>query len=77
MKVIREGKVLTRDNWKTIDVVLSFNHDECLEHITQELIEVKGERFWRFLSNDDSCDGGNTYGSIYSEDLKTPVVHVL
>lgn len=76
LQVLGEGDVLTKENWKTIDVVLDFSYHDCREQISQELIQVGDERLWRFRSTDDSCDGGNTYGSIYSYDLKTPIAHI-
>jgi hypothetical protein len=72
----KKGNVLTKENWKTIDVILSFNYNDCAASTSQTLIKVKNELFWRFESTDDSCDGGNTYGSIYTEDLKTPIAHI-
>lgn len=75
-KLVGEGNVLTKENWKNIDVIVGFNRQECLDIVAQQLIEVNGERFWQFNTTDDSCDGGNTYGSIYSEDLKIPIAHI-
>lgn len=76
LEVLRKGDVLNKDNWKSIDVILSFNRNECLESTSQQLVRVNGELVWRFASTEDSCDGGNTYGSFYSYDLKTPVAHI-
>ena len=75
-KVIKEVEVLTKDTWYQTDVVLSFSFDECYESMKQELIEFNGVQYYRFRSIDDSCDGGNTYGSIYTLDLKTPIAHI-
>lgn len=76
IEVIRSGGVLNLENWKSIDVILNFDPHECLKSTKQELIKVGNKEFWRFRSTDDDCDGGNTYGSIYSKDLKTAVAHI-
>lgn len=70
------GDVLTKEVWKSIDVIASFPYKECHGAISQSLIEVEGQKYWVFRSREDHCDGGNTYGSIYSEDLKTPIAHI-
>ncbi len=70
------GDVLTKEVWKSIDVIASFPFKECHEAIKQSLIKVDGQNYWVFRSTEDHCDGGNTYGSIYSEDLKTPIAHI-
>ncbi|PIP88932.1 MAG: hypothetical protein COW01_05085 [Bdellovibrionales bacterium CG12_big_fil_rev_8_21_14_0_65_38_15] len=70
------GDVLTKEVWKSIDVVASFPFKECHDAISQSLIKVDGQNYWVFRSTEDHCDGGNTYGSIYSEDLKTPIAHI-
>lgn len=76
IEVIQEKKILNKENWKDIDVISNFDKEQCKDSILQELIKVNGEYFWRFQTNEDSCDGGNTYGSIYTSDLKKPIVHI-
>ncbi|MBD67094.1 MAG: hypothetical protein CME62_17970 [Halobacteriovoraceae bacterium] len=67
---------LTRENWKTIDVVAKFDVNECFDAISQTLLKVNDKLVWSFRSTEDNCDGGNTYGSVYSYDLKTPIAHI-
>ena len=76
LNVLASVDVLTREQWYKTDVILNFSYDECKEHVAQELIEVNGVQYYRFRTTEDSCDGGNTYGSIYSQDLSTPVAHI-
>lgn len=68
--------VLTRENWNSIDVIVEFDYNQCLNGITQELILIDGVEYYQFRSVEDSCDGENTYGAIYSKDLKTPIAHI-
>ncbi len=68
--------ILTKENWSKVDVILNYSFDKCLKHVGQSLISVNGEKFWMFTTNYDDCDGGNTYGSIYSHDLSTPIAHI-
>tara|TARA_R110002049_G_scaffold63125_7_gene168132 strand:- start:566 stop:1144 length:579 start_codon:yes stop_codon:yes gene_type:complete len=70
------GIELTKEIWKTIDVVASFPYERCKDAIRQSTIEVDGANYIVFRSVEDECDGGNTYGSIYTEDLKTPIAHI-
>jgi hypothetical protein len=72
-----EGAILTRENWKMVDVIADMDYRNCGDgQITQSKIQIDGETFWQFTSNDDSCDGGNSYGSIMTEDLTTAVAHI-
>ncbi len=73
---IAKGSVLTVDNWKNFDVVASFESRQCVEYISQSLLQIEGELFWMFYSTNDICDGGNTYGSIYTFDLSEVVAHI-
>ena len=76
-KRIKSVNILNNDNWKNFDVVAAMSKEQCLENgFSQTLIEIGGEKFYRIVSNEDFCDGGNSYGSIYREDLKTPVAHI-
>jgi hypothetical protein len=74
--ILSTAKILTKSNWKSFDVIANFRFNECADGVAQEQIEVNGEKFWSFKTNDDACDGGNTYGAIYSSDLKTPIAHI-
>lgn len=76
LKVLKNVDILNQDNWYNIDVVLGLQYKRCKNSIKQELISFKGQKLYRFRSVEDSCDGGNTYGSIYSLDLKTPIAHI-
>ena len=75
-QVLRKGNVLNKSNWYNFDVLVGFDVTECLGTVSQTLIKVDGQYLWDFHTTDDSCDGGNTYGVIYSYDLKTPIAHV-
>lgn len=75
-KTLREGNVLTKENWETIDVVFAFDRERCQGALSQELFEVEGKLYWKFRTIKDYCDGGNTYGAVYSYDLKTPHTHI-
>lgn len=75
-KVLGEVQVLTKETWYQTDVVLNFSYEDCYDSIRQELVEFNGVEYYRFRSVDDSCDGGNTYGSIMTKDLKTPIAHI-
>jgi hypothetical protein len=75
-KVLSTKNLLTKKNWKNFDVIANFRFNECSDGMLQELIEVNGEKFWSLKTNNDACDGGNTYGAIYAFDLKTPVAHI-
>jgi len=68
--------VLTRENWNSIDVITAFGYEQCKDAVREELIEFEGKKYWSFRTVEDSCDGGNTYGVIYSYDLKTPIAHI-
>lgn len=70
------GGTLTKEEWKSLDVISAFPYNECRDAISRSLISVEGKNYWVFRSNEDHCDGGNTYGAIYSEDLKTPIAHI-
>lgn len=72
----RSSVVLTKEVWKTIDVLAGMDYEQCKDAISQSAIIVDGKSYIQFTSHEDSCDGGNTYGSIMSEDLSTPVAHI-
>lgn len=76
LKVLGSVDVLSRDTWYKTDVILSFSYDECLSAVKQELVEYKGVEYYRFRTVEDHCDGGNTYGAIYTKDLSTPIAHI-
>jgi hypothetical protein len=75
-KVLSNENFLTKKNWKNFDVIANFRFSECSDGVMQEIIEVNGEKIWSFKTNDDACDGGNTYGAIYASDLITPIAHI-
>lgn len=68
--------ILNKDNWKSIDVISNMDYESCKNAISQTLFKFEGELYWKFASYEDECDGGNTYGVIYSYDLKTPIAHI-
>lgn len=74
--VIKTGNIVNAANWNSWDVLVSYEARECLPSLRQELVEFKGQHLWRFRTTEDICDGGNVAGSIYSEDLKTPIAHI-
>ena len=75
-KVLRKGNVLTEENWDKIDVISDFDYDDCKDAVAQDLTKVNGKFYWVFYTNEDRCDGGNSFGSIYTYNLKTPVAHI-
>lgn len=75
-RVLGSVDVLSRESWYKTDVILSFPYNECHSAVKQELIEYKGVEYYRFRTVEDHCDGGNTYGAIYSKDLSTPIAHI-
>ncbi len=77
IEAAEEINVLTEKNWNDFDVITHMDQSRCLNSIVQEMIRVRGKTYWRLWSNwDDGCDGGNTYGVIYSSDLQTPIAHI-
>jgi len=76
VQVLRSGNILNGENWNTIDVVFSFDPNHCLASVSQELLKLEGQFYWRFRTTQDQCDGGNVYGVIYTYDLKTPIAHI-
>ena len=74
--VLREGSVLTKENWNKIDVIFNFDYESCHDAFLQELILFNGRFYWKMGSMEDRCDGGNTYGAIYNYRLTTPIAHV-
>jgi hypothetical protein len=59
------------------DVLFKLLNVGCtMKHITQTWVGVGGSKFLVATSNDDKCDGGNSYGVILAEDLSTVVAHV-
>lgn len=72
----RSSVTLTKEVWKTIDVLAGMDYEQCKDAISQSAIIVDGKTYIQFTSHEDSCDGGNTYGSIMSEDLSAAVAHI-
>lgn len=72
----RSSVVLTKEVFKSIDVLAGMDYEQCKDAISQSAIVVDGKSYIQFTSHEDSCDGGNTYGSIMSEDLSTSVAHI-
>lgn len=75
-RLVESKEILNRKLWKQIDVLASFPYGDCKGYVDQDLFEIDGVKYWRFATREDACDGGNTYGAIYSEDLKTPIAHI-
>jgi hypothetical protein len=76
-KVIMPAKIITRKNWNSWQVIgTHLSVDQCLKNLKQDLIEIRGDRYWFFRSDSEKCDGGNTFGVIYTTDLKSSVVHI-
>jgi len=73
---LRSGSVLTKENWKSVDVLADMDYSRCADAVTQTVIQVENKQYWMFKTHKDACDGGNSYGAIYSYDLKTPIAHI-
>src|SRR5690606_19173324 len=72
----RSSIVLTKEVFKSVDVLAGMDYEQCKDAISQSSIIVDGKVYIQFTSHEDSCDGGNTYGSIMSEDLSTAIAHI-
>lgn len=68
--------VLTKEQWKGLDVLVEYDYEACHDAFSQDYITVKGESLTVFKSFEDRCDGGNTYGAIFTDDLKTAIAHI-
>jgi len=44
--------------------------------VKKELLKIDDKFYWRVKTKDDSCDGGNTYGSVFSYNFKEVVAHI-
>jgi hypothetical protein len=77
-QIVEDGYVdlLNQDNWYSVDVINALDYRECKDAIRQEMILFEGQHYYRFRSYEDDCDGGNTYGSIVSLDLKEIIAHI-
>lgn len=47
-----------------------FGYDECLTSIKQEVFKASDELVFLYYTNEDHCDGGNSFGSIVDEQGK-------
>lgn len=75
-KVLGPGFALQSMDWQKVDVLLVFDNPRCKATVKEEIIEVEGKPYRLLRTADDSCDGGNTYGAIYTNDMETPVAHI-
>lgn len=64
-------------NWFSYDVLVSLDKESCRKAnaIGQTTFSLNGESFTRITSNEDSCDGGNTYGVIVDSNKKA-IAHI-
>lgn len=48
-------------------------YDNCKDHIEVRALQATSTKriFKAIVTNEDICDGGNAFGALYSEDLKT------
>lgn len=77
VEVLREGDILnSKENWNKVDVIVNFDREQCKGYVDQELLRINGEYYWKFRTNDDPCDGGNSYGSLMTYDLSKAVAHM-
>ena len=49
--------VVTRDNWKSIDVLANMDSQRCFDAIREVELEVDGQTLYQFTSHEDDCDG--------------------
>lgn len=80
LKVVKEEKFLNKDNWCTLDVLWELNYEDCIDSVTQKIIEVDDKHYRLFLIDGRVCGlnmyYGDTYGAIYTMDLQNPVAHI-
>ena len=73
---VSDDNRISKENWKQWNVIVDFPRDRCHDSLSQEIISVNGKKYWRYQTAWDRCDGGNSYGAIYSIDGKTPIAHI-
>lgn len=76
LKVVKEERILNKEAWYSLDVVSHFNYRDCIHYMAQKVVKIGWRGYRLFYSTSDSCDGGNTYGAVYTMDLKTPLIHI-
>ena len=67
-KVGESRPILSKEDFE--EYIGDFNYDECLTSIKQEVFKVSEELINLYYTNEDHCDGGNSYGSIVDEQGK-------
>lgn len=72
-----ERFTLTEIDWNEIHVFTAFKYDSCHNHLTHEVFFFESKEYVMITTNNDYCDGGNSYGAIFTSDAKkTPIAHI-
>ena len=71
------GEFTDYANWFNYDVLVSFDRAACedVHGVGQTYFDINGETLVKTYTNEDSCDGGNTYGLIQDEAGKV-IAHI-
>ncbi len=50
--------------------VPGFDYGKCMASVKEEVYNVDGEFVYLLFTHEDSCDGGNSYGSVVKSKAK-------
>ncbi len=56
---------LTRRKFEKLNGFKGFSYDRCKDSLKELIVESKTNKFVFYYTNEDSCDGGNSYGVIF------------
>ncbi|MBT3236792.1 MAG: hypothetical protein HN353_12620 [Bdellovibrionales bacterium] len=65
----RYSVTLTEAEFLQVPVYVDFDYNECKNSLVIQKVQSKesGRIFSALLTVEDNCDGGNSYGALYSE----------
>lgn len=66
ISVITEGKTtIPQDQFSATEPFVNFDYEACSSALYQvQFLDMEGNEYRAIFSNEDQCDGGNTYGFI-------------
>lgn len=74
----RASIMLEEDEFNKIPNLSEFDYEECRDHLTGRMLQstITGKKYLAITTNDDSCDGGNSYGALLDEKFENVVADI-
>lgn len=78
VSVLYEGKTtIPQELFSTTQPFVDFDYESCSAALYEVVfLDMDGEEYRAVFSNEDQCDGGNTYGFIMNVSTKVSVAQI-